>query len=251
MLPHKIVSVLNFFDCFGYKSGSSNLFKQQKLSHCVIIGHICMAALFTTYEMYLAIQMYLELPMIEVINDTLQFSFGVYTYWSIIYDSIFHRREHRQFWLALQRIYRNRFCHRDMQFRKLLLVFKVYVIIVDSAFLLNFLLDRGEHSIVSTIDYAIYMALDNICQIRICYYIFCSEVLCFQLKMIADELKSHQFKRTREYYEHIYEMHLNLNSIFGCSNVTLTLYGFYKPMTEINWFYAHFYEQTFIQYIRE
>lgn len=217
-----------------------------------------MATLLTIYTIRMAIELRYWVAMVEVINDTMQLSFGIYAYWTVIYDSIFYRREHRQFWLALQHIYNNRFCHHEMQLRGFLFKFIAYMTIMDTAFLTNFALQGGG----GIIDYAAYLILNHIGEIRMFYYVLCTEVLCFQLKMIAKELKlirvkpnnentAQQLNRIREYYQHVYRMAMALNSIFGWSNVALILYGFYKPMTEFNWWYAHFHEISVEQNIGE
>lgn len=246
MLSNKIIRVLNFFDCFGYNSGSSRLLKYPKITCFISVVHISFATLFTFYKIHLTIMLLSSVRLVEVINDAMQLSLGIYTYWAIIFDSIRQKRKHQHFWRILAHI-NSSYCNgNEIQIQRFLRTFKAYMLIVDTIFFINY----ASNGFSGTIDYAIYLALNTICQVRIFYYIFCLEVVCFQLKIIEEKLKEinilelkdrwHYLERIRKHYAKVYEMCINLNEIFGWSHVAITLYCFYKLLTELNWFYTSF-----------
>lgn len=246
MLSNKIIRVLNFFDCFGYNSGSSRLLKYPKITCLICVVHILFVTLFTFYKIHVTIVLLSRVRLVEVINDAMQLSLGIYTYWAIIFDSICQKRKHRNFWRILQDI-SSSYCNgKEIQIQRYLRTFKVYMLIVDTCFVINYV----SNGFRGTIDYAIYLALNTICQVRTFYYIFCSEVVCFQLKIIEEKLKImnildikdrwHHLEQIRKHYAKVYEMCINLNKIFGWSHVAITLYCFYKLLTELNWLYTIF-----------
>lgn len=187
-----------------------------------------------------------SLRLVEVINNAMQLSLGAYTYWAIIFDSMRQKREHQYFWRILQHINSSYCDSKEIQIQKYLRTFKAYMLIVDTFFVINYV----SNGFKGTIDYAIYLALNTICQVRIFYYIFCLEIICFHLKIIEEKLKAinilelkdrwHHLKRIREHYAKVYEMCINLNKIFGWSHVAIILYCFYKRLTELNWLYTSF-----------
>lgn len=256
MLPSQVVCILNFFDIWGYNSGVSKLSKYRRVADLITTVHIALVVIFTIYTIRLTILLSFWLRAIEVINDSMQLALGIYTHLAVIFDSIFSQREHQHFWKTLQFI-NTRFCqNRQIQLQNWLLTFKAYLLIVDSVYLINYAYRGFEY----TIDYAVYLALNTICQVRIFFYIFCLEILCFQLEVIKNELKisqgmtdfesvSFQFKRIREHYASVYEMTTHLNEVFGWSHVAITLYCFYKLLTEIITLYTYIQEESFAPYM--
>lgn len=95
MLPWlqlKIVYFLNFFDVWGYDSGSFSLSHYRKIIYFIYIFHISAFSLFTVFKLHLPrmLRSNHHLNMVEVVNVSMQFSAPLYTYWIIILDSLYH-----------------------------------------------------------------------------------------------------------------------------------------------------------------
>lgn len=121
-----------------------------------------------------------------------------------------------------------------------------------------------------------YTLLYEICQLRVFYYLFCLEVVNFQLKMIDNEVEtmqnalnftskkstsylirisetsifysfeSQRLKWIREYFFRIYEMINLLNETFGWSQVAAISFCFHLLLTEIAWGYIHYMEMSWL-----
>lgn len=253
MLPLKIVYFLIFFDVWGYDSGSSSLSHYRRIIYFIYIFHIFAVSFFTVFKLHLArfLWSYHHLNMVELVNVTMLFSAPLYTYWIIILDSLYHRYEHKQFWNILQHI-DNCFCRQTNSFQNYITKISAYFSISISLFLLLHFINNFKY--FDTI--LVYLILITICQIRIFYYLFCLEVIQFQLKIIEIELKNmhsnvfayvKRLKWFREYYGKIHEMTILLNEIFGWSNVSAILFSFYNILTDVNIIYAQYDEYSTIQ----
>lgn len=248
MLPTKIAYILNFFDCFGYNTGSSTLTRYQKCRYFIQSIHICLAITFTFYKIYMTIEMYYCYHAMDVINLSVQYSSPVYTYWMIILDSIVQRYHHQHFWSIYECIY-HRFCHKSSFVRnfvkKIVAFFVVYVIL--------FIILNAANDFNGGLRGCIYLALIITCEIRIFYYLFCIEIIHFQLKVIEHTAKTiqistcfeqrlYKLKWICEYYRNVHRMINLLHNFFGWSNVAIILFCFYTFATYLNWTNAHFYE---------
>lgn len=262
MLPQQIVYILNFFDTFGYYSESSALAKHSKLQFLVFIVQILLATDFTLYQFRLAIELCKILGPLQTFNEMLQYTVGLCTYWLIIFDSFFYRRKHRNFWKVLQQVDAY-FCKQFVSFRgflcKLVEFFLVSIILYTLTYIFN--------AIPQIDGVFIYLALIIICQLRIFYYIFCLEIVNWQLQMIQNEIgimkqrsshtvaavsRNNSVLRTHKtndlmhltwankYYGCVIEMTDLLNIIFSWSQFASILFIFYSLLTDLNWCYASF-----------
>lgn len=263
MLPKQIVCILNFFDILGYYSESSALAKYQKIQLFVFIVQILLATDFTLYQFRFAIELCTMLGPLEIANGMLRYTMGLCTYWLIIFDSFKDRRKHQHFWKILKRI-DTHFCKQFISFRgylcKLIEFFLVSIIVYIMSYIFR--------AFPQTDGVLICLTLIIICQIRIFYYVFCLEIINWQLQMIQHELiiikkwssntnqsasnsilRTHKtidyfnlnrFKWVNQYYGCIVEMTELLNVIFSWSQFALILFGFYSLLTDLNWCYASF-----------
>lgn len=264
MLPKQIVCILSFFDILGYYTESSALTKYRKLQLLLFTIQILLATDFTLYQFRLAIELCKFLGPLETANEMLQYTMGLCTYWLIIFDSFLYRRKHQHFWKILERI--------DAHFCKQFISFRVYLCKVFEFFLVSSVLYTLSYIFraIPQIDgVLIYLALIAVCQFRFFYYVFCLEVVNWQLQMIQRELvimkqcavvsggggvsdaalrihKSIAYFNVKrlhwvnEYYGCIIEMTELLNIIFNWSQFALILFGFYSLLTDLNWCYASF-----------
>lgn len=250
MFPTKVLYFLNFFDIFGYNSGSSKISSNQKCACFIYIVHILLAV-FYTFDSVRFYAAFSTLLPIETINAAIQLLTVLYCFWLIIRDSIFYRKEHQIFWKTFEKLYEffPHSCNSNFGH----IVFKIV-----------------EHSIITTLCMIVtviyngflygeivipYNLLIKMCEFRSFYYVFCVEVLYNQIKTIKVALtqkksktrfwsNSNGFHWVREYYSSIYNMAQCLNTVFGMSQVGAIMYLIYMLLSNLNWLQAHLNEKT-------
>lgn len=255
MFSNRIVHFLNFFDSFGYNSGSSRISQNPKLVHFICILQISLAT-FCTCFLFFSVQEYLvSLGLMEAISEILEYTTSLCTYWLIIFDSFQHRKIHHLFWARHQQITRlfepqakHSFHHFSM---KIIEFFSIMVILLVHRLTMEY----------AAVGFA-YYTLFKMSEIRGFYYMFCLEVVNFHLKNIEMELVSikmqsfptraryyssnlRRLKWVREYFTNIYQMFEFLNEMFGCSQVAVIAFSFFLVLAEANWIYIHFFEFSF------
>lgn len=270
MLPKQVVHILNVFDACGFNSGTSKLSKNLVFIYIVHAIHLSMALVLTLFEFHLMTEYYPSLGLTEAISESLQYSAALNTYWLIILDSIIHRKSHQDFWQVLQQIDEYFYCQPNSVIRSYMLKFCVYFMKTISIMVIRLFISSFVDFIV---DFA-YIALFIICEIRMFYYLFCLEVLHFQMKMVENEVKimmkilnlanikrnkslnidvisasyafeQQRLKWIRGYFHCVYKMMYLLNEVFGWSHVSGISFCFYYILTESNWFYIHFREISY------
>lgn len=257
MLPIEMVRILSCFDGFGYDTGTTALSRHRVIRNFIYSMHILLVIIFTLYKIHITIEIYSWLNLVEVINESLQYSSAIYTYWIIILDSMAQRREHRHFWNVYQEIC-DRFCSDATFTQHYIRKFGGYFVFSTTLFISINLFS----SIDSFVPIFMYLAMITICKCRIFYYLFCLETIYFQLQVIERKIigvkyilrTSNQLVRLRwirEYYQCIYQMTVRLHKVFGWSQVAAILFCFYTLLTYLNWFNAHYHELNHIQQIRK
>lgn len=248
MLPVQIVYFLNIFDVFGYKSGSSKLSQNRKISYFIYFCHIFLATLLTLFKPYSMFKYYSSLGLSVAISEFLEYSTPLCTYWMIIFDFMYHQQTHRLFWKILEENIHQFDQQHNYNFRIFLIKFIEFFGIKFFTLFSRFILyDRAMVGIA-------YDSLFKLCQIRVFYYLFCLEVVHLQLILIKTELeflniedisiKSSGYvlklRKFRTHFYFIYEMLESLNKIFGWSQVAAILFCFYLILSEFNWTYINF-----------
>lgn len=274
MLPKQIVSILNFFDIFGYYTASSAIAKYQKMQLLVFIVQILLATNFALYQFQFVIEFGRMLGPLEIANEMFQYAMGLCTYWAIIFDTFKYRRKHQQFWKILKRIDTD-FCKQFLSFRGYLCKLIEFFLVSITVYILSYI----YRAFPQTNGVFISLALIIICRIRMFYYVFCLEIINWQLQMVQHELivikqwssntnhsasnsilRTHvqldyfnlsRFKWVNQYYGCIVEMTELLNIIFSWSQFAVILYGFYSLLTDLNWCYVSFDLFPSLKYFRK
>lgn len=152
MLPKKISILLNLFDIFGYNTRSSFLTAHRKASCFIQMIHIAIAIIFTAYKAKMTHVFFLELRLIEVLNQMLQYSVACYTYWLIVLDSHVHQHEHRQFWRLVQKIDKHYSKQGQFTFQSFLRKFVVFFFLTITLLVLIFTCYRHEMTEVAFVN---------------------------------------------------------------------------------------------------
>lgn len=246
MSQKRITVILNLFDAFGYNSGSSNLAGHWRAVNIIYLVHIVLACFFSFYQIPLIFYLRSNLQWVQVLNQMMQYTAALYPYCLIIMDSMLKKEKHAQFWKIHQEI-SEFYCNQNgIRFRCFMLKFVAYHSITV-VFVISFLKYFGPINE----EIFIYIVLMKLCQMRVFYYMFCVELIHFQLESILNALKmqqiksnasasqSHQFKWIRGYYQRVFEMTAALNEVFGVSNVATVSFCFYELLSDMNWLYTY------------
>lgn len=264
MVPIQIIRMLNVFDCFGYNSGWSRVSKRKRNSYLISAVHSLVATFFVFYEFRLAKIYYSRMILSEAISECLQYTAALYTYWLIIFDSCFLHHTHKQFWDTVDYIDQHFYDQIEFTLRSYMMKFIIFLIKTMISVVVRMM---GNSFAGFEIDTP-YVVLFTICDLRMFYYLFCLEIVYFQLKVI--ELKSEKIKSLlnpknhgeirkmrhsahigivssksqhmkwiRDYSHCVHEMVCLLNKIFGWSNVATISLCFCFLLTEIYWYYVH------------
>lgn len=264
MLPASIFKILHIFDVFGFNSGLTKFSLNPHLAQFIYIVHISMALLATLF-IYSIIEFLSSKDFIEAISELLQYLSVLITYWLIIYDAYVMRQVNKKFWNKLKWIDGHIYCQSNLCFRNFIIKFveffpiKICTVIITIAYNIdNFKIDF------------MYNFLFKIFEIRLFYYLFCLEIIIFQLEQIEIEIKNvssvinvpklhslkirksiytfelNRLKWVRNYVFNIHEMIVDLNRIFGWSHVATILSSFYLLLSQLNWSYVHFHEFSFV-----
>lgn len=242
MFSKRIERMLIFFDIFGYNSMSSKIFDHRKIVYIINAAHFSMAMIFTIYKIRFVLLALSRSPMIEALNSSMQYSVGLYMYWIIILDSNLYKQQHQQFWQILRIINKFYFRQNTINFTNYYL--KCGICLLTSCLSsLIFLLTQDLSEGLNEVEF-VYFFFIKFSEIRVFYYLFCLEVMQYQLERIENMLKcnkfdSHQFKWIRNYYHWIYEMSKCLNEIFGLSQVANVFFWFYFFLADLNWEYIY------------
>lgn len=265
MLQRRIVYILTFFDIWGYLTGFTALSNSRNGIICAIFLHIFLVVMFTFYEFYLMTELFALIGVLDTINEVIQYTSALYTYWLIIFDSFHHRREHQLFWTLFQRI-DDCFCKQNIRLNGYLLRFVEYILMS----IILYLLICASNAFPKSNSVYVFIVLITICQIRVFYYIFCLEIVHHQLKSIENEISTIKLKQTiipmrrtcqlyafeakrmrwiHEYYYCVSEMMKLLNTYFGWSQAAAVLFCFYSFATDLTWFYSTFNKYSLAQCI--
>lgn len=100
-----------------------------------------------------------------------------------------------------------------------------------------------------------YIIIIRLCHMRLFYYLFCLEIVNFEMEAIDKILEGMQNHSNitelisiREYFHGTYEMMDALNEVFGCSMLAVILSCFYVLLADLNWFYT-FYDWFSFAYV--
>lgn len=239
MLLNRIKNYLNLFDLCCFNTGQTEITSTQRRIGFIFSIHISLALSFVYVKFQLFYYLCALIGFLPAINELVEYSGSLYTYWLIIFDSFVYRNAHKQLWLLFQRIEMEQsgtftfHCYK-IKFMEFLAASTVLIIYR--------LLDSIERFVV----FIVYIIPVRICQIRIFYYILCLERIRLQLQQIERMCSLHfiengrsHLKQLREKFQCVYETVELLNTIFGWSHVAAVAYSFFSIFTDSNYFYVH------------
>lgn len=245
MLLNWIKNYLNFFDLCCFNTGQTEITSSQRRIGFLFAIHISLALSFVYVKFHLFYYLCALMGFLPAINELVEYSGSLYTYWLIIFDSFVYRNAHKQLWLLIQRIDMD--VHQSGTFTFYCYKIKFMEFLAAStAPIINIFVDSIERFVV----YIVYIIPVRICQIRIFYYILCLQPIRMQLKQIerdVDRMCSlqciengrSQLKELREKFQCVYEIVELLNTIFGWSHVAAVSYSFFSIFTDSNYLYVH------------
>lgn len=263
MLSIQKIWILKFYDCWGCNTGLTKISKNKSICFFIYFLHIVSACLLTTYKYFMIVELLRLIGTLQTINEMIQYTAGLFTYWMIILDSIAYRNKFHIFWRIYQEI-DNQFCSQTMLFRGYMLKFNEFFPI--SIFL--YMMIYATNSFPDSSSVFAFLIIISICQLRIFYYLFCVEIVKCQLKIIEHDLimmknmlnftgmtqqfplmsetspivpfELNRFKWVRGYHHRTSELMDLLNEIFGWSQAVAVSFCFYSFATDSNWLFINY-----------
>lgn len=244
--------MLIFFDALGVSSGSTKLSKKRTLNELIRLLYISIISFLTVFKFCFMFGFFSSHQVTDLINEVIQFSAPLYTCWLIILESLIQQRFHKQFWETIANIYRCNCTRAQYDCRRFILKLVEFFAVTITAVFVGYGMSAAAHYIIVIA----YTILIKIFHLRIFYYLFCLDVVNFELNMIKlnietiendadttnetlNERSKAEFKWFRKYFHSAYEMVTNLNQTFGWSHLSAIPCCFYLLSTDFNWIYAH------------
>lgn len=235
------------FQCC-FNTGHTELTSTQRRIGVIFWMHISLALLFVYVNVRFFYYFRDSLGFLSAINELVEFSGSLFTYWLIIIDSFVFRKAHQQFWLHIQRIKMDEHLSGIFTFYSYKIKFIEFFAVSTAGILYRF-----SHSVERFVVFIVYNIPVRICQIRVFYYILCLEIGQLQLRQIEHEMNrtssQSQLKQIREKLRYVYETTELLNTIFDWSHVAAVLYCFFSIFTDSNYLYVQGHELTVVDLI--
>lgn len=268
MFPHWIQCLLKFYDICGFYTESSKITSDRKKNSSAIIFliHSVLAFVFCGFCLGHSMQpVILQKVLPYMVNELLQMTNGMFTYWVIILESYFQREAQREFWRTYKHIKEHHnSCQKSLLRIYLIKLFEFMsvVIVIQIIFLQSFTHYVGNYMLFRVA----YLFSQTMYQYRVFCYIFYLELVKYELKTIKIELKQivdvsglhinfkkvingrtkrcgstmgkiseNNLKNINAYFQLVYKLTDVINQIFGWSNFTTILYCFHLPLTDGNW----------------
>lgn len=257
MFSKWVVCVLTFFTINGYHSELWPTSTHRKMAPVIFLMHFILGILMTYYLFEFMLWMNVNLKKLNMINEVIEYSIAVMTYWAIIIESYVKRKTQRKFWEYVRAIDQNYAQHNAIILQSYLYKFFEYSTFYFSALTFFMIKVNNFSNISAPILIARWLLLET-CSIRLTYYLFYLELMQFELKVIEKEVlemsKSNiyrvrnsqikQFERhrlmwLRKYYKVVHELVSCVNSVFGWSSPLTFLANFNFLLTDLNWGYYH------------
>lgn len=270
MLPNR--KIREFFDVCGFNTQSTSLSNHQNVAHHIRCVHVSTALALTICEFLFFYRFHHFTELIEIVNEFIEYSGSICTYWLIIFDSANQCQAHQRFWAIVRQL--------TPTFSQPIVPRSYFVKIIE-LFFGKIFFDLiwviyygfgGFEGLAALMFYTAYTIPIVICRIRLFYYIFCLEIVLYEIKAMQQEIKcmrrrmdsgntcwkhtSNSFQPQRikwmhkKYYD-VHDMITLLNQIFGWSQVSAVLFCFFAFFTDLNYLYIHFRELSTAKNIRE
>lgn len=255
MLPHRISKMLIIFDAFGFSSGSTKLSNRRFSIAFSRLLNIALISFLTIFKYQYVIQFLSIFETIDMLNEIFSLSIPLYSWWLVIIDTYLQQHSHKKFWTIVEHINewycnQSKYNHRPymLKFMEFFLITSSYALIMLASSVLH-MSDENEDVFIAIV----YVVLIKMLHMRLFYYLFCLDLVNFQLEMIDCEIKtikicdfsqasflSSKFKQLCEYSYCTFELVNHLNVVFGWSQVIAIPSCFYLLLTDLNWMFSFF-----------
>lgn len=252
---------LRYYDLWGFNTEIKASHRYRIFVRFVLASHLILATILT-----LIILRYLLRPgyddILGTINDFIKYLGSFIVYWSTIIECNLGRKciAKRKLWNVFRLIDQNYCSHRNFC-GNYLFKFMTYfglMCFVYLAYLCSVIEFGGMQYVPFWVSYVFLMLMH---QHRIFFYFFCLELIKNELKIIEDEVNKmldihktmkltfrefevNRLKWIREYYGLVYELSECVNLVFGWSNLPTILVSFSLILTDVNWYYWKWYNNS-------
>lgn len=204
---------------------------------------------------------------IDVLNFLLHYISALLAYWAILFEMYKYRNVQKNFWTILNEINDTYCLQTTVISRNCFFIFFIHLLLFSTISIFGFF--NGD-SFPYDVKF-VYFILLNHCDIRQTYFIIYFDLIKLQLEKIENELDrmielnrikycgvaedciwsctGYQQERLvwiRRYFELIYKMSECINTMFGCSELTIILLSFETLLAYANYAYRMFDEEFII-----
>lgn len=250
MNPNWIVFILKYYSIFGFYNKSCAKFHEKCVNSLILFVHVGLCSWCSLTAMTSFVEEIQLMEFLDALNFLLYYLTSAATYCLIIVDSYANRNNQRSFWKLFAQI-DGKYCH---QFNKWSYLSGLITLSIGNTAMsiIAFAYERTTGSDTKIMNCIFLNVFDH----RIFFYLLHMEAITFQLQKINAVLKNislnkHldirrpainsltklQCKWIRTNYRYVHEMTNHMNSMFGWSNLALTLLSFLSSITFLNFIY--------------
>lgn len=259
MIPKCITFLMNVFDFCGFCTQQKPSKRYQRLISIIFVLHIILAIVNTLiFIEYLNNQ---TIDTLGQINDAAKFSFQLSVYWFSIWEMYSKRELQKLFFDCFRRIDIHFNDHQSFQLCSYRLKFLAHQLLGGFVRLISLRRVIGCGRITLGF-WCSYVFILIFIQNRIFYFLFYLEFIKYQLNTILSFTKRMSelsqiteccnfkaeyttgLKWIREYYQLVYDISLNMNKVFGWSNLVTISFLFVICLADCNWFYWKWYNRN-------
>lgn len=252
MFPKWISFVLKYCTLWGFYSPPCSSLQSKLFSFPIFCLHfgLCTWCSLNYIKSFFHMQRLIE--FLDVLNFLFYYVNCAIAYWFIIYDSYSKRKVQHAFWNIFERINEgsSSFSTSKIANCSCLAIFIKLSIADILIFFLSIIGDNLSSSSDKIVHFIYTCVIDN----RTFYFLLHMKLIAIELQKINARFPVfHQnkqssevmrnvidipMKKTRSYYQSVYEMCQNANQIFGWSQLTLIILCFQSFVTFLNYTYS-------------
>lgn len=242
--------VFVLFTACGFYPEVPTISRNQKTLFAILLFHLYNFIMFVSSLDDTLDWMNKCLTKLDMTNETLQNVIAPLAYCLISIESFVKRKTMRRFWELYEDMLAYSHAHRNSRMLCKYLAKFIECFIFSNAAIIYILVDANEDSDFMDVPYLFaQFVLSQISQIHLFYYLFYLELINFELKIIESKVKqellcSLTLKLLQKHYQSVYKMSECINSVFGWSSSVAILSVFTYFLTDTNWFYYHYSDES-------
>lgn len=262
-----------YFDVCGLSTAFRTSENYKRIVRYTSIVHFLLGFIVT-----ILLIKYLQRPIndpLGTLNDIIKHIGSLAVYWSTLIEFNTKHCIQNEFWQKIRKIDTLFSSHRHLSMRTYLWKFRIclFTLLFICALYLQEIISKTGTGFVY-FWFTHFMLITTYLN-RVFFYLFCMELIKFELRAIENETKElvrtnqrgpfanamgkcfviekfqqRRFKWLRDYFQSVYEMCNHLSKMIGWSNVITILFSFQLIATDGLWIYWKLYNKQHVQQLR-